>query len=204
MTTTEENKQEEPLNIAKILKNAPRGAKLYSPVYGEVTFIEIDLSVVYPIVVRATNGSEVLFTSDGRYLADYVDAECVLFPSKENHDWSTFKGESQFPMNYDECCKLLNDTSTQSCYICGYREGDLCELQILLIYRDAWWKADGDWEPNWTDSDTDKFVIENYNGCINVDKYTNTNFILAFRTEEIANKFLEAFDDLIEACKELI
>ena len=31
------------------------------------------------------------FTADGKFYCDYKNGECVLFPSKENHDWSTFK-----------------------------------------------------------------------------------------------------------------
>jgi hypothetical protein len=30
------------------------------------------------------------FTKEGRFLIEYEDAECMLFPSRENRDWSTF------------------------------------------------------------------------------------------------------------------
>ena len=31
------------MNLAKILKNCPKGMKLYSPIYGEVEFTEVSI-----------------------------------------------------------------------------------------------------------------------------------------------------------------
>lgn len=79
------------INIAEILKNVPTGTKLYSPLFGDVTFVSVDSNNDYPIIIRANlNGIFDGFTETGCYCVDYPDAECVLFPSKENRDWSTF------------------------------------------------------------------------------------------------------------------
>ena len=79
------------MNIAEILKNCPTGLKLYSSIHGEVELVCVnEYSDRYPIYCKAKNGKDVTFTSDGRILLEYPDAECVLFPSKDQRDWSKF------------------------------------------------------------------------------------------------------------------
>lgn len=76
----------EKLNIAEILKDCPSGTKLYSTIHGEVELVDI-----YHDLIRCkfTYGiTFVSFHSDGRWI-EHV-GECVLFPSKENRDWSNF------------------------------------------------------------------------------------------------------------------
>ena len=81
----------ENLNLVEILKDCPKGTKLYSSVFGEVELDHIDTSANYPIIIRlkGEEGHESL-TSEGKMFVDY-DGECVLFPSRENRDWSKFK-----------------------------------------------------------------------------------------------------------------
>ena len=81
----------ENLNLIEILKDCPKGIKLYSSVFGEVKFDCVKEREEYPIRVLLKNDSEVWFTSDGMEYAEYYDGECVLFPSKEQRDWSKFK-----------------------------------------------------------------------------------------------------------------
>lgn len=79
------------LNLIEILKNAPKGTKLWSPICGECEFVEILEERFSPIKCKALEDRTYwLFRSDGTY-ALYEDAECLLFPSKYNRDWSTFK-----------------------------------------------------------------------------------------------------------------
>ena len=78
----------ENLNLTELLKGAPKGLKLYSPLFGEC---ELDKVLVYHIyVIVHINNKEFtkIFYSNGKY---YSQGECLLFPSKENRDWSTFK-----------------------------------------------------------------------------------------------------------------
>lgn len=72
------------MDIAKILKDVPKGTKLYSPAFGDVILEEIRQDYIR---VR-TNNIKREFYSDGRY---YANGECMLFPSRENRDWNTFK-----------------------------------------------------------------------------------------------------------------
>ena len=80
----------ENLNLVEILKDCPSGTKLYSTIFGEVELDEVDnFSLERPIVVSHSGGFE-RFTKDGR-LFYRCDGECVLFPSKDQRDWSKFK-----------------------------------------------------------------------------------------------------------------
>ena len=78
----------ENLNLVEILKDCPEGTKLYSPIIGEVEFKRIKYCE-YPIVTCSKNGNRILsFTKDGLF---FLEGECImLFPSKEQRDWSKF------------------------------------------------------------------------------------------------------------------
>ena len=79
----------ENLNLVEILKDCPKGTKLYSPVLGEVEFIKInDYSEVYFITVEVEE-KIFSFTSQGK-LYNIGQGECLLFPSREQRDWSKF------------------------------------------------------------------------------------------------------------------
>ena len=80
----------ENLNLGKILQYCPKGAKLYSPALGEVDFAGINYyDRTYPILVKTEDGT-FCFTKQGK-LYDIKQSECLLFPSKEQRDWSKFK-----------------------------------------------------------------------------------------------------------------
>lgn len=81
----------ENINLCEILKDCPEGTELYSAIHGIVYFVEIEREDDgYPIVVD--NGKEIFsFTAKGRYEYGYDDGEIMLFPSKDQRDWSKFK-----------------------------------------------------------------------------------------------------------------
>ena len=87
------------MNIAEILKDCPKGTKLYSPIYGELELIGVEYNHKYPIACRQLEANapqnfaleeEVTFTEHGRYLKYYPNSECMLFPSKDQRDWNKF------------------------------------------------------------------------------------------------------------------
>lgn len=78
----------EKLNLVEILKDCPEGTKLYSPVFGEVKFESIN-DIIGPIIVTTNTGNAECFTADGK-MYTYYNGECLLFPSKEQRDWSKF------------------------------------------------------------------------------------------------------------------
>ena len=83
----------ENLNLCEILKDCPKGIKLWSPVWGRVTFDTIDAfdDLVY---IRTHKGACITLDSDGKFLDSDgkfdVDGECIIFPSKDQRDWSKF------------------------------------------------------------------------------------------------------------------
>lgn len=80
----------ENLNLCEILKDCPTGTKLWSPVWGNMTLIQINDVSIYPIVLSADGFNNVSLHSDGR-MYGVKESECILFPSKEQRDWSKFK-----------------------------------------------------------------------------------------------------------------
>ena len=79
------------IDLTKILENCPEGTKLYTTIWGEVTFIKVSENVcnLYPIIIY-NECDHVGLTKDGRYLINKQDSECILFPSKDMRDWSKF------------------------------------------------------------------------------------------------------------------
>ena len=80
----------ENLNLVEILKGCPRGTKFYSSVFGEVELLEIKEGYLHPIGLRCFNGDRMYITVEGRLFPTY-NGECVLFPSKDQRDWSKFE-----------------------------------------------------------------------------------------------------------------
>ena len=78
----------ENLNLVEILKDCPKGTKLYTSVWGEVIFDRILDGGIYTIKIDTVSGYYLL-TKKGCYTKS-CDAECIIFPSKDQRDWSKF------------------------------------------------------------------------------------------------------------------
>lgn len=76
---------EKEIDIAKILKNAPIGTKLYSPLFGNV-FLKYIGELFITIRHHGTTAN---FYHNGR-LYNYEGTEPMLYPSKEMRDWAKF------------------------------------------------------------------------------------------------------------------
>lgn len=78
------------MNIAEILKDEPKGTKLYSIPWGKCTLEEVDTSLpLLPITVRnCLDDLQKRYTKKGTYHPS-LD-ECLLFPSKDMRDWRKF------------------------------------------------------------------------------------------------------------------
>lgn len=78
----------EKINIAELLKDCPKDMELYSPICGKCNFNYIQFT---DSIIKVSNKTGVYsFAKDGTYTRA-IDAECLLFPSKDNRDWSTFQ-----------------------------------------------------------------------------------------------------------------
>ena len=82
---------EQKFNIAEILKNKPRGTKLYSMIHGKCSF-EAVTDEIFKInfctsKFGLTQSGECTLIKFGNM---YDGGECIIFPSKEMRDWSKF------------------------------------------------------------------------------------------------------------------
>ena len=110
------------MNIANLLKYCPKGTKLYSTAFGEVELIDTS-SLANTILVQNNHDTPFTFYSDGSYI---LDGECILFPSKDQRDWSKFRlplKRGDIMMKADGTIPFIasgefyKDTSPK--YICG-------------------------------------------------------------------------------------
>ena len=117
-------------NLVSILKHCPEGTKLYSPIYGEVTLYSVNNR---RIDVIATNCSDetthIEFSRLGRISSEFSNSECVLFPSKDQRDWSKFKIPTKkgdvIMFNGMYPCLVTGDYSKDlSMWCCGLLEDD--------------------------------------------------------------------------------
>lgn len=80
---------ENKINIAKILKDCPKGMELYSPLCGTCVFDRLNMGT---IICKKQNTQDISFTSEGYYMLPVFDnCECMIFPSKDQRDWSKFQ-----------------------------------------------------------------------------------------------------------------
>lgn len=109
------------LNLLEILKDAPNGTKLYSPICGELEFDGIEpIQGLYPICCHKGDDC-FFFTEEGKYYPYGNDAEILLFPSKENKDWSTFKVEKKPVIERIKTFKAaLNELGEKHPYVIAY------------------------------------------------------------------------------------
>ena len=78
------------INVVEKLKGCPKGTKLYSPLFGEVEFVRIEIgSIIVKVLDNGIPYSNVAFTAEGKW-HDIEQSECLLFPSKDNRDWNKF------------------------------------------------------------------------------------------------------------------
>lgn len=133
----------ENLDLVKLLDDCPKGTKLYSPITGEVLFEEVDTDCVYPIKCAFGGGEIISFTSEGHYYSkDEVsaDGECLLFPSKDNRNWSTFCAykDGDFLANKDGRAFIFRGKFSKSGYPMAYGGVDTCDEFIECEDNKVW------------------------------------------------------------------
>ena len=89
----------ENIDLTKILEGCPKGTEFYHAGYGRVWFVGISIDSNYsnypdyPILLSLCNDPycpNIPLTKKGTISARY-EGECLLFPSKEQRDWSKFE-----------------------------------------------------------------------------------------------------------------
>ena len=127
----------ENLNLVEILKDCPKGTVLYSTIYGYVILVEVQNSGRFPIKYMKRGGTCNSVTAQGLFSLE-CEGECILFPSKDQRDWSKFniKKHKFNPNTLEPFDKVLarNDREEWNCmffshivkdedtypYACGY------------------------------------------------------------------------------------
>lgn len=115
------------IDLTKILEDCPEGTMFYSSVFGTVlVYIEDDLD--YPIrLYKYRNKSIVTSCRLTKYgeLYEYLDGECILFPSKDQRDWSKFtapwlKKERFDPKTLQPYDRVLVRDTNVGCWKCTF------------------------------------------------------------------------------------
>ena len=113
------------INLVEILKDCPKGTKLYSTIFGEVEFVRVyqNNSVDFIIEIKLSDNSIDSVTADGRYCLDF-DGECTIFPSKDQRDWRRFKApwckkERFDPKTLQPFDKVLVKDRYSQCWRCN-------------------------------------------------------------------------------------
>lgn len=152
----------ENIDLAKILKNCPTCFELYSSVYGKVKFVSIDEKYTRSwIDVITEKNIYISFTSEGK-LSTKHNGECVLFPSKDQRDWSKFSAPWYKKEKFDP--KILKPFDRVICkngldkwhcdFFSSYMHEDICPYVCISgSYIDRKRKAPEDFTESRTDWD---------------------------------------------------
>ena len=118
------------LDLVNILKNCPKGTKLYlSVIDRDVTLLLVKESREYPIrVIEERNKVEFDITRSGHLLKEFPNGEIVLFPSKNQRDWNKFKMPvEKFDYStlkpFDKVLVRDDDDSFWKCNLLSHRSG---------------------------------------------------------------------------------
>ena len=118
----------ENLNLVEILKDCPKGTKLYSSVFGSVELDHIDIRANYPIVIRLKDlDVRECLTTEGTLFTEY-DGECILFPSRDQRDWSKFEPKKE---------GLVSTCELKDCDILSYQTVRFATEEEKQILFDA-------------------------------------------------------------------
>ena len=105
------------INIAAILKDKPKGTKLYTDAFGELSIEDIFAEDELGINLSTNDGDDLYFYNDGKY---NVHGEPILFPSKEMRDWSKFAWKKGDVLVNSRGLKILFDRWANDNYTSFY------------------------------------------------------------------------------------
>ena len=223
-----EQPHEEPqqLNLCEILKDCPMGEPFWSPLYGDVKLYCIDQEAEKICVTTKTDSKWWINPDATITIAGVISPEIMLYPSREQRDWSKVKYEPKhvLPRSWEEFC-VTHDITMSEYFIgetgnifnsnSGARipeisktilpseqaaEAHLAYMQLHQL-RNAWREG---WTPDWTDNTQAKFaIIYNKNEHIVFDCRFINRF-LSFQDEARATEFLQCYKGLIKKAGDLI
>lgn len=107
------------INVAEILKDKPKGTKLYADAFGELSIEDIytgDKDEL-GITLLSSVGDELVFYNDGRYT---TQGESILVPSKEMRNWGKFAWKKGDVLVNSRGLKILFDRWANDNYTSFY------------------------------------------------------------------------------------
>ncbi len=113
---------EEKINVAAILKDKPKGTKLYADAFGELSIEDIytgdkEDKDELGITLLSSVGDELVFYNDGRYT---TQGESILVPSKEMRNWGKFAWKKGDVLVNSRGLKILFDRWANDNYTSFY------------------------------------------------------------------------------------
>ena len=129
---------ENKINIAEILRDMPKGTKLYSPLFGKCNLDEVCTSdrETYPITLLTSVDASASFTKNGHYLNGFENTECLLFPSAFMRCWVKFFQRGDVLVDSDLETAVVFDS---------WANDDYTEFNTTIDYykiSDKWGKED--------------------------------------------------------------
>ena len=129
---------ENKINIAEILRDMPKGTKLYSPLFGKCEYIAV-VGDKRPINIRTINTTDMQYealTEYGCYFSDFEDTDTVLFPSAKMRRWDKFFKRGDVLVDSDLETAVVFDS---------WANDDYTEFNTTIDYykiSDKWGKED--------------------------------------------------------------
>ena len=129
---------ENKINIAEILRDMPKGTKLYSPLFGKCEYIAV-VGDKRPINIRTSNTTDMQYealTEYGCYFSDFEDTDTVLFPSAKMRRWDKFFKRGDVVVDEDLETMVVFDS---------WANDDYTEFNTTINYykiSDKWGKED--------------------------------------------------------------
>lgn len=223
VTETPEENDTDKIDLRVILRNCPKGEMFWSPMLDAVGFLACGEE---QIDVITKNGETWNINPDGTItIGSVTSPECMLFPSKEQRDWSLVHYDmpiEKLPKSWTEFCKTYEvkkgecsiDNWSRIDYMDGHQrkpdidrnvlpskeeaEAHLALMQLHQL-RDCWRQG---WKPE--DGKTVYAIIQRLNGEYAVNSYDFISRFLQFQDRKRAEKFLDCFRDLIKLAGDLI
>ena len=129
---------ENKINIAEILRDMPKGTKLYSPLFGKCEYIAVvgDKRPINIGIHNTNNTQYEAFTEYGCYFSDFEDTDTVLFPSAKMRCWDKFFKRGDVLVDSDLETAVVFD---------GWANDDYTKFNTTIDYykiSDSWGKED--------------------------------------------------------------
>lgn len=131
----------ENIDLSKILRDVPKGTKFWSPVFGTVVLNSInDFVRGFTITVIAETGDSFDFNKNGAWYSDYGVNECLLFPSKDQRDWSKFNFEDNLKVDEPIICSKENKFTKGPWFVNRRMPGFSTDIRITRFEESSYWK----------------------------------------------------------------